>query len=117
MDPTLADPSPSAPSTPEREHAAMTKVRNFEDVRFGEYLIKTWCVCPSTSGLAAEREEGITHLTHYLWMRHTSRTVPHFLMRPCPTGGLHRARENEKLRPRIPIRKYLRCRTDQEDRA
>ncbi|RSH90756.1 hypothetical protein EHS25_009931 [Saitozyma podzolica] len=31
------EPSPSAPSTPEREHAAMTRVRNFEDVRFGEY--------------------------------------------------------------------------------
>jgi histone acetyltransferase MYST1 len=36
------DVSPSAPSTPEREHAELTKVRNFEDVRFGEFLIKTW---------------------------------------------------------------------------
>ncbi|KAK6907883.1 hypothetical protein I203_101884 [Kwoniella mangroviensis CBS 8507] len=33
-------------STPEREHAAMTRVRNFEDVRFGEYLIKTWYYSP-----------------------------------------------------------------------
>lgn len=34
--------SASAASTPEREHAALTRVRNFEDVRFGEYLVKTW---------------------------------------------------------------------------
>jgi hypothetical protein len=40
----LPEQSPSVPSTPEREHAAMTRVRNFEDVRFGEYLIKTWYV-------------------------------------------------------------------------
>lgn len=38
------EPSPSAPSTPEREHAQMTRVRNFEDVRFGMYLVKTWWV-------------------------------------------------------------------------
>lgn len=35
-------PEDSETSTPEREHAAVTRVRNFEDVRFGEYLIKTW---------------------------------------------------------------------------
>ncbi|KAL7420845.1 hypothetical protein Q5752_004798 [Cryptotrichosporon argae] len=33
-------------STPEREHAALTRVRNFEDVRFGEYLIRTWYYSP-----------------------------------------------------------------------
>ncbi|ORY24592.1 acyl-CoA N-acyltransferase [Naematelia encephala] len=38
--------SSSAASTPEREHEAMTRVRNFEDVRFGEYLIKTWYYSP-----------------------------------------------------------------------
>jgi hypothetical protein len=48
-----AEPSPSAPSTPEREHAAMTRVRNFEDVRFGEYLIKTWFVYFLWSGREA----------------------------------------------------------------
>jgi histone acetyltransferase MYST1 len=42
----ISQPSPSAPSTPEREHATMTRVRNFEDVRFGEYLIKTWYYSP-----------------------------------------------------------------------
>jgi len=36
----------SAPSSPEREHAVVTRVRNFEDVRFGEYLIKTWYYSP-----------------------------------------------------------------------
>ncbi|WVQ96586.1 hypothetical protein IAU59_003691 [Kwoniella sp. CBS 9459] len=36
----------STASTPEREHAAMTRVRNFEDVRFGEYLVKTWYYSP-----------------------------------------------------------------------
>lgn len=36
--------SPSVESSPEREHATLTRVRNFEDVRFGEYLIKTWLV-------------------------------------------------------------------------
>ena len=41
------EPPPIAPSTPEREHAAMTRVRAFEDVRFGEYLIKTWYVSSS----------------------------------------------------------------------
>ncbi|CAD6564515.1 MAG: hypothetical protein TREMPRED_005393, partial [Tremellales sp. Tagirdzhanova-0007] len=41
-----AAPSVSNPSTPEREHAAMTRMRNFEDVRFGEYLIKTWYYSP-----------------------------------------------------------------------
>ncbi|WVQ65470.1 uncharacterized protein L199_003646 [Kwoniella botswanensis] len=42
-----SDRSPrSNASTPEREHAAMTRVRNFEDVRFGEYLIKTWYYSP-----------------------------------------------------------------------
>nr|XP_019045211.1 hypothetical protein I302_05599 [Kwoniella bestiolae CBS 10118]OCF24141.1 hypothetical protein I302_05599 [Kwoniella bestiolae CBS 10118] len=42
-----AERSPrSNASTPEREHAAMTRVRNFEDVRFGEYLIKTWYYSP-----------------------------------------------------------------------
>ncbi|WRT66750.1 uncharacterized protein IL334_003713 [Kwoniella shivajii] len=44
-----SDKSPrprSEASTPEREHAAMTRVRNFEDVRFGEYLIKTWYYSP-----------------------------------------------------------------------
>ncbi|WWC71122.1 uncharacterized protein I206_105075 [Kwoniella pini CBS 10737] len=42
-----AEDSPrSNASTPEREHAAMTRVRNFEDVRFGEYLIKTWYYSP-----------------------------------------------------------------------
>ncbi|WVQ84256.1 hypothetical protein IAT38_006408 [Cryptococcus sp. DSM 104549] len=40
------EPSPSVESTPEREHATMTRVRNFEDVRFGEYLIKTWYYSP-----------------------------------------------------------------------
>ncbi|WVR06677.1 hypothetical protein IAU60_003709 [Kwoniella sp. DSM 27419] len=39
-------PPPSVASTPEREHAAMTRVRNFEDVRFGEYLVKTWYYSP-----------------------------------------------------------------------
>lgn len=34
----------SVESSPEREHATLTRVRNFEDVRFGEYLIKTWSV-------------------------------------------------------------------------
>jgi len=38
----LVEPSPSVQSAPDREHATMTRVRNFEDVRFGEYLIKTW---------------------------------------------------------------------------
>ncbi|BEJ17139.1 hypothetical protein CspHIS471_0605400 [Cutaneotrichosporon sp. HIS471] len=33
-------------STPEREHDAVTRVRNFEDVRFGEYLVKTWYYSP-----------------------------------------------------------------------
>jgi hypothetical protein len=28
----------------------MTRVRNFEDVRFGEYLIKTWQVPNSLTG-------------------------------------------------------------------
>jgi histone acetyltransferase MYST1 len=36
----------STPSSPEREHAVVTRVRNFEDVRFGEYLIKTWYYSP-----------------------------------------------------------------------
>jgi histone acetyltransferase MYST1 len=36
----------SVPSSPEREHAVVTRVRNFEDVRFGEYLIKTWYYSP-----------------------------------------------------------------------
>ncbi|OCF35056.1 hypothetical protein I316_03096 [Kwoniella heveanensis BCC8398] len=40
------DAPPSTASTPEREHAAMTRVRNFEDVRFGEYLVKTWYYSP-----------------------------------------------------------------------
>lgn len=40
----LAATSPSVESSPEREHATLTRVRNFEDVRFGEYLIKTWLV-------------------------------------------------------------------------
>jgi histone acetyltransferase MYST1 len=39
-------PALSLPSTPEREHATMTRVRNFEDVRVGEYLIKTWYYSP-----------------------------------------------------------------------
>ena len=43
------DSASSAPSTPEREHANATRVRNFEDVRFGEYLIKTWSVCACIS--------------------------------------------------------------------
>lgn len=38
--------SASEPSTPEREHAMITRVRNFEDVRFGEYLVKTWYYSP-----------------------------------------------------------------------
>ncbi|OXG26275.1 hypothetical protein C359_06512 [Cryptococcus neoformans Bt120] len=38
--------SPSVESSPEREHATLTRVRNFEDVRFGEYLIKTWYYSP-----------------------------------------------------------------------
>ncbi|GMK57409.1 hypothetical protein CspeluHIS016_0402430 [Cutaneotrichosporon spelunceum] len=33
-------------STPEREHDIVTRVRNFEDVRFGEYLVKTWYYSP-----------------------------------------------------------------------
>ncbi|CAK9784122.1 acyl-CoA N-acyltransferase [Cutaneotrichosporon oleaginosum] len=33
-------------STPEREHDAVTRVRNFEDVRFGEYLVQTWYYSP-----------------------------------------------------------------------
>jgi histone acetyltransferase MYST1 len=41
-----SQPIPSAPSSPEREHATVTRVRNFEDVRFGEYLIKTWYYSP-----------------------------------------------------------------------
>ncbi|KAL1408067.1 hypothetical protein Q8F55_004864 [Vanrija albida] len=49
----------SEASTPEREHAAVTRVRNFEDVRFGEYLIKTWYYSPyplplpETGGMAS----------------------------------------------------------------
>ncbi|WVQ73501.1 hypothetical protein IAR50_003073 [Cryptococcus sp. DSM 104548] len=39
-------PSPSIESSPEREHASLTRLRNFEDVRFGEYLIKTWYYSP-----------------------------------------------------------------------
>jgi len=42
----IPQPIPSAPSSPEREHATVTRVRNFEDVRFGEYLIKTWYYSP-----------------------------------------------------------------------
>lgn len=42
ISPALLESPASAASTPEREHAAMTRVRNFEDVRVGEYLIKTW---------------------------------------------------------------------------
>ncbi|ORX37057.1 acyl-CoA N-acyltransferase [Kockovaella imperatae] len=47
---TGSDRFPDVPrseaSTPEREHANATRVRNFEDVRFGEYLINTWYYSP-----------------------------------------------------------------------
>lgn len=39
-------PLDSERSTPEREHDIVTRVRNFEDVRFGEYLIRTWYYSP-----------------------------------------------------------------------
>jgi len=39
-------PLDSERSTPEREHEIVTRVRNFEDVRFGEYLIRTWYYSP-----------------------------------------------------------------------
>ena len=35
---------PSRMNTPDKEHEALTRVRNFDHVRFGRYLIKTWYV-------------------------------------------------------------------------
>ncbi|ADV25646.1 hypothetical protein I305_04898 [Cryptococcus gattii E566] len=55
--------SPSVESSPEREHATLTRVRNFEDVRFGEYLIKTWYYSPYPLP-HAESSSSISHETH-----------------------------------------------------
>ncbi|TYJ51504.1 hypothetical protein B9479_007922 [Cryptococcus floricola] len=44
--PKLHAPSPSIESSPEREHASLTRLRNYEEVRFGEYLINTWYYSP-----------------------------------------------------------------------
>ncbi|KAK1925911.1 acyl-CoA N-acyltransferase [Papiliotrema laurentii] len=57
------DVSPSAPSTPEREHAELTKVRNFEDVRFGEFLIKTWYYSPYPMPSEEKSEHASTPLS------------------------------------------------------
>lgn len=74
--------SPSVESSPEREHATLTRVRNFEDVRFGEYLIKTWLVnlwhpdsCRTRE--LTERKKGTIHLTRYP----TRRVLRRLLMR------------------------------------
>jgi hypothetical protein len=51
----LLDPNPanlfqaihtphSRTATPDKEHEAMTRVRNFDHVRFSNFLIKTWYV-------------------------------------------------------------------------
>jgi hypothetical protein len=47
----------SEPSSPEREHEVVTRVRNFEDVRFGEYLIKTWYYSPYPDHIIDEKGE------------------------------------------------------------
>ena len=49
------EPTLSEASTPEREHANATRVRNFEDVRFGEYLINTWYVAVEDNHARANR--------------------------------------------------------------